>query len=82
MDNIFLLNPSLSELDLQDAIDERFIKIQAIISGLLATQEGELELDRDTIYQMIWAIQDFTDEIEVFRCKIKKSKRRYNHEQE
>ena len=58
MDNIFLLNPSHSELDLQDAIDERFIKIQAIISGLLATQEGELELDRDIIYQMVWIIQD------------------------
>lgn len=71
MDNIFLLNPSLSELDLQDAIDERFIKIQTIISSLLATQEGELELDRDIIYQMVWIIQDFTDEIEVFRCKIK-----------
>ncbi|MGD9153684.1 MAG: hypothetical protein PVG30_08570 [Gammaproteobacteria bacterium] len=82
MDNIFLLNPSLSELDLQDATDERFIKIRAIISGLLATQEGELKLDRDIIYQMIWTIQDFTDEIEVFRCKIKKSKRRYNYEQE
>lgn len=81
MDNIFLLNPSLSTLDLQDAINERFTKVRIIVNCLVAAQDGALELDRGTIYQIIWIVKGFFDEIETLDIQSKKIKRRTDDKQ-
>ena len=70
MDNIFILNPSVTDLDLKDAIDESFLKIKAITVCLLATRDGINELDQETMYNLIWLVDDYLDEIDLLRNKL------------
>jgi len=70
MDNTFLLNPSLSKLDFKDAIDERNIKILALLNCLTVTHDAMIKIDRETIYNTIWIIRDFLDEIQLLEKQI------------
>jgi len=67
MDNTFILNPLVSGLDLKDAIDERLTKIDAITNCLMATRDGFIEPSRETIYNLIWLVDDYVDEIRLLR---------------
>lgn len=64
MDNIFILNPSADDLDIKDAIDERLSKAQAIISCFMANNTSDMELPRNKIFDTIWAVDDYLNEIE------------------
>ena len=63
MDNTFILNSSLSALERKDAINERMSKIKAIISCLLAATDSPLELSREVVNDVAWAVSDYLDEI-------------------
>ena len=63
MDNTFILNPSVSDLDLTDAIDERLTRIESITNCLMATRDGLIELKRETIYNLIWLVAECLTEI-------------------
>ncbi|MGD9152303.1 MAG: hypothetical protein PVG30_01415 [Gammaproteobacteria bacterium] len=71
MDNIFVLNPSVTTLDLKDAINERFMKAKSIIACLMLQDVNYNEPNYSVIYNAIWTISDFLDEIEYFEDKIK-----------
>ena len=77
MDNIFILNPSAIELDLKDAIDERFLKIKAVTTGILATRDNVSELEQEIVYNLIWLIDDYLDEIDLMHRQL--SRQRRNH---
>ncbi|MGD9152149.1 MAG: hypothetical protein PVG30_00615 [Gammaproteobacteria bacterium] len=70
MDKTFLFNHSLSELELMDAIDERKIKISALIDCLAVTHDAAIEIDREAIYNIIWIIQDSFVEIQFLEKQI------------
>jgi hypothetical protein len=67
MDSTFILNPLVSGLDLKDAIDERLTKIEAVTNCLMATRDGYIEPSRETIYNLIWLVDDYVDEIRLLR---------------
>jgi len=67
MNNTFLLNPSISALDLKDAIDERLKRAEAIAHCLLFTRDAEIELNRDTFYNVLWSICELFDEVDFLR---------------
>lgn len=67
MNNIFQLKPLISDLDIKDAIDERLIKMEAIVNCLLATRDSAVEFNTNTLYEVIWAISDFFDEINLLQ---------------
>ena len=70
MDNTFILNPSIDDLDLQDAIDERLTKIEAVINCLMATSDSFAEPGHKTIYNLIWLVDDYIDEIHLLWQKL------------
>ena len=75
MDNIFILNPSITILNLKDAIDERLIKARAIASCLLSQDNGHHEPSYNALHGAIWAIDDYLDEIEHLENKLNKIKK-------
>lgn len=70
MDKTFLFNYSLSELELLDAVDERKIKISALIDCLAVTRDAATEIDRNAIYDILWIIQDLFVEIQFLEKQI------------
>lgn len=58
-----------NSLDVKDEIDERLVKIKALISCLLSTNDSELELNRKEIYNIIWIIDDLIKEIFIYKKK-------------
>ncbi len=70
MDNTFILNPSVTNLDLQDAIDERLTKIEAVTNCLMATRDSFAEPSHKTIYDLIWLVDDYLDEIRLLQKKL------------
>jgi len=76
MDNIFSLKPSITPLEIKDAIDERLIKARAIANCLLAQDYSYNEPSSSAIHGAVWAIDDYLREIECledkFMCKIVK----------
>lgn len=71
MDNTLILNPSVTALNLRDAIDERLIKAKAIATCLLSQDQNHYELNLTPLHGALWAINDYLDEIEYFEEKIK-----------
>lgn len=67
MNNAFQLNPQASDIDIQDAIDERLVKMEAVFNCLLAAREAKSELNSCVIYDVIWTICDFLDEVNLLR---------------
>jgi hypothetical protein len=63
MDNIFILNPTIDQLDIKDAIDERIAKLQAITSCLLVSDFAESEPAGRSFCNIIWIIHDFVEEL-------------------
>ena len=63
MDNIFVLSPLVTNLNLKDAIDERLIKAQAITSCLLTQDHNCNEPDNSSLYGAIWVVDDYLSEI-------------------
>lgn len=56
-------HPISPQLNLQDIIEERLTKMHAISSCLLAAWDSQIQLDQDTIYNTIWSIHDYLQEI-------------------
>jgi len=69
MDSIFILNPSITALNLRDAIDERLIKARAIASCLLSQDYNHYEPSKGALHGAVWAIDDYLDEIEYLEGK-------------
>ncbi len=72
MDNTFILNPSITAMDIKDAIDERLTKAQAITSCLLANNGGESELPHSQVYAVVWMIDTLLEELERLFVKLNK----------
>jgi hypothetical protein len=71
MENVFILNPSLKLLDLKNAINNRLVKVQSIITLLLAaSQENEFIINDRTINIALWAAEGYLDEIECLHEKL------------
>ena len=47
-----------ANLQVQDVIDERIPKIRAVLNCLLTAWDNCSDLDRDTIYNVLWSIDD------------------------
>lgn len=72
MNDIFILNPEATELDIKDAIDERISKAKALGAKLLSNIQGKDTLDSEMLYSVIWTINDFLEEIDFLYQKITK----------
>jgi len=75
MDNTFILNLSITSLEIKDAIDERLIKARAIASCLLSQDNGYHELKYNAFHGAVWAIDDYLDEIEYLEGKVRERKK-------
>ena len=64
MDNIFIVNPSVSSADIRDAIHNRLTKTQAITASLLTNHGGSAELPSRFIYGSVWAVDEYLGELE------------------
>jgi hypothetical protein len=71
MDNIFVLNPSATVLNIRDAIDERLIKAKSIATCLLSQDSTHYESSYTLLHGAIWAIDDYLDEIEYLEGKVR-----------
>jgi len=56
-------NSITTSLAFRDMVDERLTKIQAILNCLLAAWDSPVTLDMDTIYNTLWLMQDYLQEI-------------------
>jgi hypothetical protein len=72
MNDIFILNPDATELDIKDAIDERITKAKAIGTKLLTNIQDKEILDPELLRSVIWTINDFLEEIDFLYQKIAK----------
>lgn len=70
MDNIFIIDPSLSKMDLIDAIDERIMHIKSILSCLAATEDGNFSFCEDGVYDLITIVKKIVEEIEQLQLKL------------
>jgi len=66
MEKSFLLNPSFNLLEIKDAMNDRFSKIKGILNCLIFALEfvqGDDELDHNSAFHALWAIDGFLDEL-------------------
>lgn len=71
MEKTFVLNPTLNLLNIKDAIDERLSKIKGILNCLMfANLQNEEELDNDSTYHALWAMDGFLEEISCLKQKL------------
>ncbi len=71
MDNLFFLNPTANDLDIKDAINERFDKAKGVLNCLmLLVGEGGDEFNNYSAYHALWAIDGFLDEIDWLKQKL------------
>lgn len=70
MEKTFVLNPALSLLNIKDAIDERLSKIKGILNCLMFANIQEEELDVDSTYHALWAMDGFLEEISCLKRKL------------
>lgn len=70
MDNIFILNPSVTILNIKDAIDERLTKARAIANCLLTQDCNHYESNNSILHGAIWTIDDYLSEIECLIAKL------------
>jgi len=66
-----------AKLELQDIIDERITKTEAILDCLLAVEDSQIALDRKTIYNTIWAAHDLLREVITSQDALAKAKREH-----
>jgi len=64
METIFVLNPSVSVLNIKDAIHERLSKAASVTSCLLACKGGQASLSDQLMYGAIWAIDGYLQDID------------------
>jgi hypothetical protein len=62
MDHIFLLNPSVTSSDIQEAIHKRLTQLRSITNSLLL---GNEEITNSASYGAVWAIDSLLDELRV-----------------
>ncbi len=60
-------NSIAASLAFRDMVDERLTKIQAILNCLLAAWDSPVTLDLDTIYNTLWLMQDYLQEITILK---------------
>lgn len=48
----------VSHLWLQDVIDENLAKAKATLDCLLAAEDSQVELDKETIFNAVWSARD------------------------
>lgn len=70
MDNIFVINPSVTALDLRNAVSERLIKARSITAYLL--NDDNYKLNYSLSYGAILAINDYLSEIECIEDELVK----------
>jgi len=66
MNKIFTFNSSCTTLNIKDAIDERFNKIKGVLNCLIFAIEfvdEENELDNNSLYHALWAIDEYLSEL-------------------
>ena len=56
-------DPIAAAIAFRDMVDERLTKIQAILNCLLAAWDSPVTLDLDTIYNTLWLMHDYVQEI-------------------
>lgn len=73
MEKPFILNPALTSLNIKDAIDERLGKLKGILNCLMFAMEfvqDDNELDNETAYHALWAVDGFLEEITCLKQKL------------
>jgi len=70
MDNVFILHPDATKLDLQDAIDERVMQLSGLAECLLVSYSMEKNLDYNVIHNTLWLLRDQLEEISYLRDKM------------
>jgi len=56
-----------ANLKLQDVIDEHLTKTHAILNCLLAAWDSNHHIDKDTIFNALWSMEDHLQEIKKYR---------------
>ena len=75
MENLFVLNPKSTNLNIQDAIYSKIQKSKAILTCAMFAAEfirDGMELDNHTFYHVLWAIDDCLEEIDLLFEQLKK----------
>ena len=79
MNKTFVLNPSLSSHDINDAIQERISKSQAITTCLLAA-DNLFDPNRNCLYGVIWTLDSYLNELEILVEKIASQEKKITDE--
>lgn len=61
----------VSHLWLQDVIDENLAKAKATLDCLLAAEDSQVELDKETIFNAVWSARDNLQEIVKYKASLK-----------
>ena len=75
MENLFILNPNSSCLDLKDALYVKIQKSKAVLTCIMFAVQfirGEVELDNNTLYHALWAVDDYLEELGLLFEQLKK----------
>ncbi|MGD9107664.1 MAG: hypothetical protein PVI75_00635 [Gammaproteobacteria bacterium] len=70
MSTINNTNTIVSHLWLQDVIDENLTKAKATLDCLLAAEDSNVVLDRETIFNAVWSARDSLQEIETYKASL------------
>lgn len=76
MDKFFALHPAANPQDYTDAIQDRLIKIKAILTCLVFAVEfvnDYHELDKETIYLTLTVVEGFVEEINCLYDRVARS---------
>ncbi|MGD9107598.1 MAG: hypothetical protein PVI75_00300 [Gammaproteobacteria bacterium] len=63
-------NSIVSHLWLQDVIDENLTKAKATLDCLLAAEDSNVVLDRETIFNAVWSARDSLQEIATYKASL------------
>jgi hypothetical protein len=67
MQNVFIISPSVSLIDLQDEIFGRFQKIKAVLACIMFSIQlvrDDMQIANSTLYHALWSVDDQLDELE------------------
>lgn len=70
MDNVFILNPSVTRLDLINAIDVRVLQTKSIIASLMACDNQSSYITFEMLHGVLWALNDYLIEIELLHNRL------------
>lgn len=64
MEKLFILNPTADALAIKDGLEERLDKLKGVLSVLMyaTVYNNDTELDNNTIYHTLWAMDGLLDE--------------------